>query len=169
MDIRRDIHNAASERRLNVVLVSVESLSAFYSGTYGASPSLTPELDRIAGDSLVFTDLYASGTRTVRGLEALALSVPPTPGESIVKRPGNIGLFTMASDLAKYARMIINGGSPIFKPETIRAMTSGVSPANVAVKRGGGYASLADKVTLIRHAASIKRRMRGRMPQILIP
>ena len=97
MDIRRDIHNAAPERRLNVVLISVESLSAFYSGTYGASPSLTPELDRIAKDSLVFSQLYASGTRTVRGLEALALSVPPTPGESIVKRPGNTGLFTMAS------------------------------------------------------------------------
>ena len=42
----------------------------------------------------MFTDLYATGTRTVRGLEALSLSVPPTPGESIVKRPDNEGLFT---------------------------------------------------------------------------
>jgi phosphoglycerol transferase MdoB-like AlkP superfamily enzyme len=96
-DLRRDIHNAAPERRLNVVLISVESLSAFYSGTYGRKHSLTPELDAIAADSLVFDQLYASGTRTVRGLEALALSVPPTPGESIVKRPRNEHLFSLAS------------------------------------------------------------------------
>jgi phosphoglycerol transferase MdoB-like AlkP superfamily enzyme len=97
-DLRRDIHNAAPERRLNVVLISVESLSAFYSGTYGrTTKTLTPELDALTPDSLVFTQLYASGTRTVRGLEALALSVPPTPGESIVKRPHNEGLFSLAS------------------------------------------------------------------------
>jgi phosphoglycerol transferase MdoB-like AlkP superfamily enzyme len=94
--IARTIHNAAPQRRLNVVLISVESLSAEYSGTYGRSPSLTPQLDALDGDSLVFTNLYASGTRTVRGLEALALSVPPTPGESIVKREGNANLYSLA-------------------------------------------------------------------------
>ena len=93
--IARFIHNAAPERRLNVVLVSVESLSAEYSGTYGRKDSLTPRLDALAKDSLVFSDLWATGTRTVRGLEALSLSVPPTPGESIVKRERNEGLFTL--------------------------------------------------------------------------
>lgn len=94
--IRRQISNPAPEKRLNVVLVSVESLSAAYSGTYGRTPSHTPRLDELAADSLVFTRLFASGTRTVRGLEALSLSVPPTPGESIVKRPGNEDLFSLA-------------------------------------------------------------------------
>jgi phosphoglycerol transferase MdoB-like AlkP superfamily enzyme len=94
--IDRHIHNARPERKLNVVLVSVESLSADFSGTYGNPESLTPNLDALTRDSLVFTHLYASGTRTVRGLEALSLSVPPTPGESIVKRPGNAGLFSLA-------------------------------------------------------------------------
>lgn len=93
--IARWIRNAAPERRLNVVLVSVESLSAEYSGTYGRQDTLTPNLDALSKDSLVFTDLWATGTRTVRGLEALSLSVPPTPGESIVKREHNEGLFTL--------------------------------------------------------------------------
>jgi hypothetical protein len=93
--IARHIHNAAPERRLNVVLISVESLSAEYSGVYGRKDSLTPNLDALAKDSLLFTDLWATGTRTVRGLEALALSVPPTPGESIVKRAHNEGLFSL--------------------------------------------------------------------------
>jgi|CXWL01.1.fsa_nt_gi phosphoglycerol transferase MdoB-like AlkP superfamily enzyme len=95
-DIRRQITNAATEKKLNVVLISVESLSASYSGTFGRTPSQTPRLDTLTADSLLFTRLFASGTRTVRGLEALALSVPPTPGESIVKRPGNEDLFSLA-------------------------------------------------------------------------
>ena len=116
LDIRRDIHNSAPERRLNVVLISVESLSAFYSGTYGRVPSLTPELDKLSGQSLLFTHLYASGTRTVRGLEALALSTPPTPGESIVKRPHNEGLFTLASvfDAKGYESEFLYGGYGAF-------------------------------------------------------
>ncbi|MBL8301081.1 MAG: sulfatase-like hydrolase/transferase [Rhodanobacteraceae bacterium] len=95
-DITRDIVADKPERHLNVVLISIESLSAFFSGAYGGSPSLTPELDALSRDSLQFTRLFASGTRTVRGLEALALSVPPTPGESIVKRPRNENLFSLA-------------------------------------------------------------------------
>ena len=114
--IDRHIHNARPERRLNVVLISVESLSADYSGMYGAKPSLTPNLDALAKDSLVFDNLYASGTRTVRGLEALALSVPPTPGESIVKRPNNTGLFSLAEvfNAKGYDSQFLYGGYGAF-------------------------------------------------------
>ena len=52
---------------------------------------------------------------------------------------GHAGLFTTTSDLAKYARMILGGGAPVFKPETIRAMTAVQTPPNVAVKRSGGW------------------------------
>ncbi len=93
--IARRIHNDAPERRMNVVLISVESLSAEYSGSYGRKASLTPGLDALTARSLLFSDLWATGTRTVRGLEALSLSVPPTPGESIVRRERNEGLATL--------------------------------------------------------------------------
>src|SRR6476619_417457 len=96
MDITRNIAARRPARKLNVVLISVESLSAEYSRTYGSTKDLTPELDKLSASSLVFGNLYATGTRTVRGLEALALSVPPTPGESIVKRPDNEDLFSLA-------------------------------------------------------------------------
>ena len=114
--IARGIHNAAPERRMNVVLVSVESLSAEYSGLYGRPDSLTPNLDALAADSLVFTDLWATGTRTVRGLEALSLSVPPTPGESIVKREHNEGLFSLGEVFRSkgYASMFLYGGYGAF-------------------------------------------------------
>jgi phosphoglycerol transferase MdoB-like AlkP superfamily enzyme len=116
LDIRRDIRNAAPERKLNVVLISVESLSAFYSASYGGKSGLTPELDKLTDQSLFFSRLYASGTRTVRGLEALALSVPPTPGESIVKRPGNENLFSLADvfNAKGYESQFLYGGYGAF-------------------------------------------------------
>jgi len=114
--IARWIRNPAPERRLNVVLVSIESLSAEYSGTYGRTDSLTPNLDALARDSLVFSDLWATGTRTVRGLEALSLSVPPTPGESILKREHNEGLFTLGEVFRSkgYRTQFLYGGYGAF-------------------------------------------------------
>ena len=94
--VRRQVPGGA-EQRLNVVLVSVESLGAEFLGAYGDPRGLTPNLDRLARESLWFSRVYATGNRTVRGLEALSLSLPPTPGQSIVRRPDNGGLQTLGS------------------------------------------------------------------------
>ncbi|HET8692769.1 MAG TPA: LTA synthase family protein [Steroidobacteraceae bacterium] len=74
--------------RLNVVLVSSESFGAEFSRLYGSSRDLTPNFDRIAQEGLWFRHAYASGTRTVRGLEAFTASIPPIPTVSILRRPG---------------------------------------------------------------------------------
>ncbi|CAG0975633.1 LTA synthase family protein [Geobacter sp.] len=87
----RLIAGEGKEKRLNVIVVVEESLSAEYLGAWGDTRGLSPNIDRLARESLVFSHLYASGTRTVRGLEALTLSIPPLPGTSIVKRPDNGG------------------------------------------------------------------------------
>lgn len=87
----RRIEAEGPKRRLNLIVVIEESLSASFLGSYGNREGLTPNLDRLAAQSLRFTNLYATGTRTVRGLEALTLSIPPLPGTSIVKRPNNGG------------------------------------------------------------------------------
>lgn len=87
-DIRRVIDNPGAPRRLNVVLVTIESFSAKYLGSFGDKRGLTPNLDKLREQSLFFSNFYATGTRTDRGLEAITLSVPPTPGRSIVKRIG---------------------------------------------------------------------------------
>lgn len=87
------------DRPPNIVLVSIESMGAEFFAGYGNTKSLTPRLDRIAAESLWFSNVYATGNRTVRGLEALSLALPPTPGQSIVRRPGNEGLFSLGSVL----------------------------------------------------------------------
>lgn len=83
----------------NVVLISVESLSASFSGAYGAANSFTPQLDAIASLGLKFDQVFATGTRTVRGLEALSLGTPPVPGQAIVRRPNNEHLATLGEIL----------------------------------------------------------------------
>lgn len=96
-DLRRLVTHEGAERRHNVVLVTVESLAARYmqfSGNKWSKMNAMPRLDALAGESLLFTRMYSTGTRTVRGLEALTVSLPPTPGQSVVKRPGNEDLFS---------------------------------------------------------------------------
>jgi len=96
-DITRVITNPGTEKRLNVIVIVEESLSAEYLGVFGHAGGLTPNLDRLAKQSLLFTHLYATGTRTVRGLEAITLSLPPLPGSSMIKRPKSEGFFSWGS------------------------------------------------------------------------
>ncbi|RZL00091.1 MAG: LTA synthase family protein [Rubrivivax sp.] len=86
-------------RPRNVVLISVESLSASFMDTYGSTKHLTPRLDAMAREGMMFEHLYATGTRTVRGLESLSLGTPPVPGQAIVRRPNNEHLATLGEIL----------------------------------------------------------------------
>ena len=115
-NIEREVLYTEPERKLNVVMISVESLSADFMRAFGNTETITPYLDSLAAHSLFFTNLYASGTRTVRGLEALSLSIPPTPGQSIVKRPDNGGLFSLGSVFRSkgYTTQYIYGGYSYF-------------------------------------------------------
>ncbi|PKM06289.1 MAG: sulfatase [Gammaproteobacteria bacterium HGW-Gammaproteobacteria-4] len=103
-------------RPKNVVLISVESLSARFVGSYGSTEGLTPHLDRLAAAGLKFSQVFATGTRTVRGLEALSLGTPPIPGQAIVRRPGNEHLSTIGGLLAAqaYRSTFIYGGYGYF-------------------------------------------------------
>lgn len=114
--VERDIVGNGPEKRLNVVLISVESLSAEFLAAFGNKGQLTPRLDRLANEGLLFTRIYATGTRTVRGLEALTLSIPPTPGNSIVKRPNNDRLYTLGEIFAErgYEPLYLYGGYGYF-------------------------------------------------------
>ena len=93
----RDIKSDATENHKNVVLITIESYSAEFLKMYGNEKNITPFLDSLATKSLVFSNLYAVGNRTVRGLEAVTLCLPPTAGESVVKRVDNKEKFSTGS------------------------------------------------------------------------
>jgi phosphoglycerol transferase MdoB-like AlkP superfamily enzyme len=106
--LARHVAYARPPRRLHVVVLLEESLGAEFVGAYGDERGLTPNLDGIARDSLVFARTYATGTRTVRGMEAVTASFPPVPPESIVKRGHNEEMFNWSTVMRR------NGYSPTF-------------------------------------------------------
>lgn len=75
--------------KLNVVILASESFGAEFSKLYGSERDWTPAFDRLAQGGLWFRQMYASGNRTVRGLEAITSSIPPIPTVSILHRPGS--------------------------------------------------------------------------------
>ena len=93
-DLHRSIKGRGPEHAWNVILVCMESMSGSYMSYGGSKAGLTPNLDRLARESVFFENLYATGTRTVRGMEALMLGLPPTPGQAIIYRPEGVDLTT---------------------------------------------------------------------------
>ena len=125
-DIRREIDNPGTPRQPNIVLVTIESFSAKYMGSNGDERNLTPNLDALRKQSLYFNNFYATGTRTDRGLEAITLAIPPTPGRSIVKRIGReSGFASLGQQLhaVGYDSVFVYGGRGYF--DNMNAFFSG--------------------------------------------
>jgi len=115
--LRRRVAGDPARPRLNIVIFLEESLGSEFWGCLGRAPSLTPEMDRLAlEEGLLFTNLYACGNRTVRGMEGVLCSFPPLPGDSIVKRDRSDNVETVARMLKRdgYSTVFLYGGRGIF-------------------------------------------------------
>ena len=112
----RTIKSDSAAIRKNVVLITIESYSAEYLKEFANKKKLTPFLDSIAKESLQFTNLYAVGNRTVRGLEAVTLCLPPSAAESVVKRTDNKEKFSTGSIFKQkgYTLKYMYGGDAYF-------------------------------------------------------
>jgi len=100
----------------NLVIIVEESLGAEFVGSLGGL-DLTPNLDALAAEGLWFENLYATGTRSVRGLEAIVSGFTPTPARSVVKLPkSQRNFFTLGGLLAQqgYETSFIYGGEAQF-------------------------------------------------------
>lgn len=117
-DITRIITNdGGEEKRQNVIFITVESLSGKFLEYLGSTKGkITPNLDTLVNHSMFFTNFYAVGTRTIWGLEAAALSAPPKPGQSIIKRPHCENMFSMGQlfKMRNYDLKFIYGGYGYF-------------------------------------------------------
>ncbi|TDO82918.1 phosphoglycerol transferase MdoB-like AlkP superfamily enzyme [Flavobacterium chryseum] len=112
----RKIGSDSAENHKNVVLITIESYSAEFMKAYGNKQNITPFLDNLAQKSLQFTNLYAAGNRTVRGLEAVTLCLPPTAGESVLKREDNKNKFSTGAIFKQkgYNVKFMYGGDAFF-------------------------------------------------------
>ncbi|OGT22266.1 MAG: hypothetical protein A2V90_07460 [Gammaproteobacteria bacterium RBG_16_57_12] len=85
------------ERPYNLVIILEESLGAEFVGALGGLP-LTPNLDRLSREGIWFSNIYATGTRSVRGIEAVVTGFTPTSTHAVVKlNKSQRGFFTLAA------------------------------------------------------------------------
>ena len=114
--LERYIQANGPKNDYNIFLIPIESLSAEFLTTKNGTDPITPVINELIKHSAYFNNFYATGTRTIRGLEAITLSVPPTPGQSIIRRENNENLFSIASILTKenYDIKFIYGGYGYF-------------------------------------------------------
>jgi phosphoglycerol transferase MdoB-like AlkP superfamily enzyme len=104
------------DRPKNLVIILEESLGAQFVGSLGGLP-LTPEYDKLVPEGWSFNNLYATGTRSVRGIEAVITGFVPTPARSTVKLPNSqTNFFTIAKLLGRqgYDTNFIYGGGAHF-------------------------------------------------------
>lgn len=107
---------AVDRGKPNLVIILEESLGAGFVGKLGGI-GVTPEIDKLAEQGLWFTQLYATGIRSARGIEAVISGFPPSPSRSVIK----LGLAqqnfaTLASILKQqdYETQFLYGGESHF-------------------------------------------------------
>ncbi len=107
---------APGRDRPDVIVVLEESLGAEFIGRLGGNATLSPGFDRWADKGLLLTNLYATGNRTVRGMEGVLCSMVPLPGDAIVKRDRTDGCASLAGVLGKagYRTEFLYGGAATF-------------------------------------------------------
>ncbi len=100
----------------NIVLITMESMSADFMKRYGEDEVLTPTLDSLYERGIAFDRMIANGNRTVRGLEALSLSLPPSAGQSLIKRSDFVPGKSVGSILREhgYRTTFLYGGKSYF-------------------------------------------------------
>eukprot|EP01114_Cavostelium_apophysatum_P010772 TRINITY_DN2488_c0_g1_i1.p2 TRINITY_DN2488_c0_g1~~TRINITY_DN2488_c0_g1_i1.p2 ORF type:complete len:685 (-),score=102.98 TRINITY_DN2488_c0_g1_i1:574-2628(-) len=104
------------ERPLNLVIVLQESLGATFVESLGGLP-VTPELEKLKNEGWWFEQLYATGTRSVRGIEAVVAGYAPTPARSVVKLSlAQQNFYTLAAGLGQqgYHTEFVYGGEAHF-------------------------------------------------------
>lgn len=104
------------EKPLNIVIILQESMGATFVESLGGVP-VTPELEKLKNEGLWFENLYATGTRSVRGIEAVVAGFMPTPAQSVVKLSGSQRDFSTIASVVKkagYSTSFIYGGEAHF-------------------------------------------------------
>lgn len=104
------------DKPLNLVIILEESLGATFVESLGGTP-VTPNLEKLKEQGWWFEQMYATGTRSVRGIEAVVTGFQPTPAQSVVKLSlSQRNFFTIASLLEQqgYSTEFIYGGESHF-------------------------------------------------------
>lgn len=76
-----------SIQKPNVILILWESLPAKIVGSLGGEPTVTPNLNKLSEEGILFTNFYANGDRTDKGIPAVLSGYYPLPFKRIMRMP----------------------------------------------------------------------------------
>ena len=99
--------------RPNIIIVIMESFSANAIEAVGGDPDITPSLNQLSKEGILFSNLYANSFRTDRGLVAVLNGYLAQPTTSIMKYPAKSQtLPSIAKSLVKegYTADMLYGG-----------------------------------------------------------
>lgn len=108
--------SAPTPKRYNLVIILEESLGDNFVASQGGWP-LTPNLDRLRQQGWFFDHMFAAGHRSIRGIEAVTASMPPSPLPSIVDLPFGTQPYATIMELCQclgYVTSFIYGGESHF-------------------------------------------------------
>ena len=85
--INQDTTLVLNTRRPNILIILLESFSANVVGAVGGDSIVTPNLNRLAREGILFTNMYANSFRTDRGIVSVLNGYLAQPTTSIMKYP----------------------------------------------------------------------------------
>ncbi|MEO8764467.1 MAG: sulfatase-like hydrolase/transferase [Ginsengibacter sp.] len=107
------IPSALAVKKPNIIFIILESFTAKLVGCVGGEPGVTPNLDKIASEGLLFTNIYAAGDRSEKGQIAVLSGYPNQAITSIIKTPKkteNLPAITRTLKNAGYHTSFTYGG-----------------------------------------------------------
>lgn len=76
-----------STEKPNIIVIILESFTSKIIEPLGGLPNITPELNSLTKEGILFTNFYASGDRTDKGIVSILSGYPAQPRTSIIKYP----------------------------------------------------------------------------------
>lgn len=114
---RLELSHFKTDKPKNLVILLEESLGAQFVSALGGEEGITPHLNALSTQGIMFDNLYSNGTRSIRGIAGTVSGFLPAPGQGVVKRNlAQRDFFTVASLLKGhgYATSFFYGGESRF-------------------------------------------------------
>ncbi len=105
------------KKQKNIVIFIQESIGYQFVKAVGGEDGITPHLNALAKEGILFKNLYSNGTRSIRGIAGLSAGNFSVPGKGVLKRnKSQQNYFTIAKLLKPkgYHTSFIYGGESRF-------------------------------------------------------
>ncbi|HRX67931.1 MAG TPA: sulfatase-like hydrolase/transferase, partial [Tenuifilaceae bacterium] len=110
-------HKILKSEKPNVVIILLESFGSKLIEPLGGMAGVTPNFNRLTREGLLFTNIFASGDRSDKGIVSVLSGFPAQSTQSIIKFPlksAKLSTISEAFDSIGYSTTFYYGGDPDF-------------------------------------------------------